>query len=121
MKKGGSEYAVNARTANVLVVSNLAASVGGITWMFVEMIVCRKKRMSLNGFCCGAIAGLVCITSASGFVRPHYSIIFGFIGGVACFFASYIKKITKYKYDDACDVFASSYLIHFSVMTNRLR
>ena len=48
--------------------------------MFVEMLKHKKRKFSLNGFCCGAIAGLVAITPAAGFVRPHYSILFGFLG-----------------------------------------
>jgi len=48
--------------------------------MFTEMIAKRTKKMSLNGFCCGAVSGLVTITPASGFVSPAYSIIIGFLG-----------------------------------------
>ncbi len=125
---GGSELAINSRAGNAVIVSNLSASFGGISWMVIEMIVRRKFKFSLNGFCCGAIAGLVGITPASGYVRPHFAIVFGLLcktfkskylmkyffislfikGGILCFFASYIKKLTKYKYDDACDVFAGN-------------
>jgi len=70
---GGSELAINSRAVNAIVVSNLAASTGGLSWMFTEMLVKRTKKMSLNSFCCGAISGLVTITPASGFVAPVYS------------------------------------------------
>jgi ammonium transporter, Amt family len=77
---GGSELAINSRAVNAIVVSNLSASVGGLTWMLAEMIKNRTTKMSLNGLCAGAIAGLVCITPAAGFVTPYYSLVFGFIG-----------------------------------------
>jgi len=62
--------------------------------------------MSLAGFCSGAVAGLACVTPCSGYVSPHYAVVFGISGGVICFFACFISKLTKYRYDDACDVFA---------------
>ena len=74
--------------------------------MLTEMLVKRTRKMSLAGFCNGAVAGLVSITPASGFVTPYYSLIFGFLAGALCFFATKIKKLTRYNYDDACDVFA---------------
>ena len=103
---GGSELAINARSVNAIVVSNLAASMGGLSWIMTHMIWKRTKKISLNGFCCGAIVGLVAITPASGFVAPVYAILFGIIPAIICYFACYIKKFTNFKYDDACDVFA---------------
>ena len=79
---GGSEVAINSRAINALVVSNISASFGGLSWMFTEMAFNRTSKMSLVGFCCGAIAGLVCITPASGFVSPHYALIFGILGNI---------------------------------------
>jgi ammonia channel protein AmtB len=46
---GGSETAINSRAGNAVVVSNLAAASGGLTWMFVEMIKNRKRQLSLKG------------------------------------------------------------------------
>ena len=60
--------------------TNLAASVGGITWMLTEMLYNRSRKMSLYGFCCGAVTGLVAITPASGFTTPYYSLVFGLAG-----------------------------------------
>jgi Amt family ammonium transporter len=48
--------------------------------MVVEMIRKKSKKMSLNGFCSGAVSGMVCITPASGFVKPHYALVFGVLG-----------------------------------------
>jgi Amt family ammonium transporter len=77
---GGSALAINSRAVNAIIVSNLAASTGALTWIFTEMLVKRTKKMSLNGFCCGAVSGLVTITPASGFIYPGYALVFGFLG-----------------------------------------
>jgi ammonium transporter, Amt family len=71
---------INARAVNAVVNLNLAACFGGITWAATDMLRNCSRRISLNSFCCGAIAGLVTITPASGFVRPHFAIVFGFFG-----------------------------------------
>jgi hypothetical protein len=60
------------------------------------------------------IKGLVAITPASGFVKPYFSLIFGLLAGIVCFFSDCIKKLTKYKFDDTCDVFAGIIFISFS-------
>jgi Amt family ammonium transporter len=101
----GSEMAINYRAVNALVVSNIAASMGGLTWVLAEMIRQNSRKISLNGFCTGAVVGLVTITPACGFVRPHFAFCFGFLGAIASFFACSIKNLTDYKWDDACDVF----------------
>ena len=78
--KGGSEFAINSRAVMAVINCNLAAGVGGLTWMFVEMIKHKKKKMSLNGFCSGAISGLCVITPSAGYIRPHFAVVCGFIG-----------------------------------------
>ncbi len=103
---GGSEFAINARSVNACIVTNVAASIGGLTWMFTEMFVHETNKMSLNSFCSGAIAGLVAITPGSGYVTPVYSIIFGLAAGIICYFSTWIKILFNYNYDDACDAFA---------------
>ena len=77
---GGSELAINARSVNAVVCSILSGCAAAITWILVEMAFERKKKISLNGFCAGAITGLVAITPAAGFVQPKYSVAIGFIG-----------------------------------------
>lgn len=69
--------AANARAANAIIVTNLAACVGGHAWTIVEIIHKRKMRMRLSGFCMGAVAGLVCVTPASGFISSHFATFFG--------------------------------------------
>lgn len=102
---GGSEFAINSRAVNAVVVSNLSACAGGMSWLFTEMLFHRNRKMSLTGFCSGALAGLVCITPAAGFVTPSFSLVFGITGGFVCFFASKIKHLFSFQIDDACDVF----------------
>lgn len=71
---------MNSRASNAVIVTNLAGSVGGLSWIIIEMIRKRSTNTSLNGFCAGVMAGLVVITPASGFVKPYCAIIFGVIG-----------------------------------------
>ena len=63
---GGSALAANLRAAQACIVTNLAASVGGLTWMLWDYRL--ERKWSAVGFCSGAIAGLVAITPGSGFV-----------------------------------------------------
>ena len=63
---GGSAISANLRAVQACIVTNLAASVGGITWMLWDYRL--EKKWSAVGFCSGAISGLVAITPASGFV-----------------------------------------------------
>ncbi|GLB38924.1 putative ammonium transporter [Lyophyllum shimeji] len=100
---GGSALSANLRAAQACIVTNLAASVGGLTWMLWDYRL--ERKWSAVGFCSGAIAGLVAITPASGFVGAPASVAFGFVGGTACNFATQLKFIAGY--DDALDIFAS--------------
>lgn len=79
---GGSEVAINSRAVNAIVVTNIAASFGGMAWMLTEMIFHKTHKMSLSGFCCGVVAGLVTITPAAGFTSPYYAPIFGILGNI---------------------------------------
>ena len=76
---GGSEGAINARAVNAVIVSNLAASAAGIVWIILDMLFRRTKKMSLNGFCAGAVCGLVGVTPAAGFVSGEYAVLIGLI------------------------------------------
>lgn len=99
---GGSALGATPRATNAFVITNLAASVAGITWMALDYRV--QQKLSAVAFCSGAIAGLVAITPASGFVSPPSSVAFGICAGVFCNLASKLKEI--FSFDDACDVFA---------------
>ncbi|KAG8848324.1 hypothetical protein FRC20_002597 [Serendipita sp. 405] len=100
---GGSALSANMRAANACIITNLAASVAGVTWMLWDYRL--EKKWSVVGFCSGAIVGLVAITPASGFVGPHASVAFGVVAGTVCNFATKLKFI--FGYDDPLDIFAS--------------
>ncbi|RHZ77342.1 hypothetical protein Glove_180g85 [Diversispora epigaea] len=99
---GGSELAANGRAALACVVTNLAASVGGITWCLVDFRL--ERKLSVIGFCSGAVAGLVAITPGSGFVGAPAAVIFGVAAGIFCNLAVKLKHVLDF--DDALDVFA---------------
>ncbi len=96
----GSALAANGLAANAFVTTNTATAVAALTWMFCEWII--TGRPTVLGAASGAVAGLVSITPAAGFVGPASSIIVGIGGGVFCYLAVNLK--TKLGYDDALDV-----------------
>lgn len=100
---GGSALSANLRAVQACIVTNLAASVGGITWMLWDYRI--ERKWSAVGFCSGAISGLVAITPASGFVGSPAAVLFGVLGGTLCNFATQLKFILGY--DDALDIFAT--------------
>ncbi|KAF4616660.1 hypothetical protein D9613_008344 [Agrocybe pediades] len=100
---GGSALSANLRAVQACIVTNLAAAVGGITWMLWDYRI--EKKWSAVGFCSGAISGLVAITPASGYVGSPAAIAFGVLGGTACNFATQLKFLLGY--DDALDIFAT--------------
>ncbi|KAG9311495.1 ammonium transporter AmtB-like domain-containing protein [Chiua virens] len=100
---GGSALSANYRATEACIVTNLAASVGGLTWMLWDWRL--ERKWSAVGFCSGAIAGLVAITPGSGFVGAPASVLFGFMAGTVCNFATQLKFF--FKYDDTLDIFAS--------------
>ncbi|KAG8216639.1 ammonium transporter AmtB-like domain-containing protein [Butyriboletus roseoflavus] len=100
---GGSALSANYRATEACIVTNLAASVGGLTWMLWDWRL--ERKWSAVGFCSGAISGLVAITPGSGFVGAPAAVLFGFMAGTLCNFATQLKFI--FRYDDALDIFAS--------------
>jgi Amt family ammonium transporter len=100
---GGSALGANGLAANALVVTNTAAAMGGLAWMTASWF--RHGHPSVLGLAAGAVAGLVAITPAAGFVDTPASVLIGLGAGVLCFFAVDILKRTV-GVDDALDVFA---------------
>jgi Amt family ammonium transporter len=98
----GSSFGANALAANAFVVTQIAAAVAGTTWALMEHLT-HGKATTL-GFASGAVAGLVAITPASGFVGPLAAIAIGVAAGVVCYLALQIKF--KFNFDDALDVIA---------------
>ncbi|KAI1817217.1 ammonium transporter [Poronia punctata] len=99
---GGSALAANLRAVMACIVTHIAASVGAITWVLLDYRL--EKKWSVVGFCSGAIAGLVAITPASGFVTPWAAVIYGIVGGIGCNVATKLKFLLGA--DDALDIFA---------------
>jgi Amt family ammonium transporter len=98
----GSALAANALAVNALVVTNLAAAAAAVSWMFTDWV--RKGKPSAIGLSVGAVAGLVAITPASGFVGPMPSIIIGLVAGVLCNWVGSLRA--RSRLDDSLDVFA---------------
>jgi Amt family ammonium transporter len=98
----GSAVAADGRAGMAMVVTQLATAVAALAWMFTEWMA--KGKPSVLGIASGAVAGLVAITPASGFVGVTGSIIIGIAAGVICFFAATtVKKM--FGYDDSLDAF----------------
>ncbi|HEY4343942.1 MAG TPA: ammonium transporter [Parvibaculum sp.] len=98
----GSELAADGRASFAMVVTQIATGAASLAWMFAEWII--HKKPTLLGMCSGAVAGLVAITPASGFVDPSGALWIGLAAGVVCFIASTSVK-RAIGYDDALDVF----------------
>lgn len=85
------------------IVSNLAASVGGLTWLIIDFIQ-LERRWGAIGWCSGAVAGLVAITPAAGFVPPWSAVVIGAVASACCNHATRLKYY--FNIDDQLDVFA---------------
>ena len=98
----GSELASDGITSSAFAVTHFSAAAGAVAWAVAEWVVLRKP--TVLGASSGAVAGLVCITPAAGFVQPMPALIMGAAAGIVCFIAcSKIKH--AFKYDDALDAF----------------
>ena len=97
----GSELAADGRAAFAWVVTNTCTATAAFTWVVCEWI--HRGKPTLLGLASGAVAGLVAITPASGYVGPLGSIQIGIMAGVGCYFAS-VKMKAALGYDDALDV-----------------
>jgi Amt family ammonium transporter len=98
----GSAIASNGLATSAFVVTNTATAAAALAWMFTEWAV--RGKPTVLGVASGAVAGLVAITPASGFVGPMPSIIIGVGAGILCYFAtSKIKNALGY--DDTLDAF----------------
>lgn len=98
----GSALTINEVAMNVFVNTAVAAAAGIIGWLVVENMI--NKKPTMLGAVSGAIAGLVAITPACGFVTPSAAIIIGLIGGGICFWGVFSLK-SKLGYDDTLDAF----------------
>jgi ammonium transporter, Amt family len=98
----GSALTSDHRAGMAMVVTQLATGAAAVAWMGIEWVV--RKKPSALGAASGAVAGLVAITPASGFVAPSGALIIGLIAGVVCFWgATSLKHMMGY--DDSLDAF----------------
>lgn len=103
---GGSAFGANEIAGLAYLTTTIATSIAAITWLIIETIIFKKA--TLLGAASGAIAGLVAITPAAGFVDVSGSLIIGIVGSIVAFFGvAMLKK--KLGYDDSLDAFG----IHF--------
>jgi ammonium transporter, Amt family len=98
----GSAVAADGIAANAFTTTTLATAVASFTWAALEYIV--RKKASVLGFCSGAVAGLVVVTPACGFITSSSSVPLGILAGAVPFFAC-TKLKGWLKYDDALDTF----------------
>jgi ammonium transporter, Amt family len=98
----GSAVAANGRAGMAMTVTQIATAAAALGWVFAEWIA--KGKPSVLGAASGAVAGLVAITPASGFVLPGGSLVIGIAAGVGCFWsATSLKHMLGY--DDSLDCF----------------
>ncbi len=98
----GSAIAADGRAGMAMLVTQIATAVAAMSWMFVEWMA--KGKPSVLGIASGAVAGLVAITPASGFVGVTGAFVIGIAAGVLCFWASTSLK-RMMGYDDSLDAF----------------
>ncbi|MBM3825794.1 MAG: ammonium transporter [Verrucomicrobia bacterium] len=98
----GSALSADGVAAQAFMTTTLAAAVAAFTWASLEWTL--RKHASILGLCSGAVAGLVVVTPAAGFVTASSAVLIGLLAGVVPFFAVVYLK-AKLKYDDALDTF----------------
>ena len=98
----GSELAADGLAGAAMLNTQVATAAAALAWMFAEWIIVKKP--SVLGIISGAVAGLVAVTPASGFVNPTGALIIGIVAGVLCYLAAaQLKK--RLGYDDSLDAF----------------
>ena len=98
----GSALTAGGLAANALVVTNTAAAAATISWVLISYA--HKRKVSVVGAACGAVAGLVAITPASGFVTAGGALVIGLVVGGLCYSATLLRE--RLRIDDALDVFS---------------
>ncbi|HEU4326690.1 MAG TPA: ammonium transporter [Roseiflexaceae bacterium] len=97
----GSALGSGTLAVTAFVTTNTAAAMAALTWMTASWI--RHKQPSVLGAAAGAVAGLVGITPAAGFVTPMAALVIGFLAGLGCFLV--VELVVRGRVDDALDVF----------------
>jgi Amt family ammonium transporter len=97
---GGSAVASGSLATSAFVVTHISTAAAALSWMIAEWAY--RGNPTALGAASGAVAGLVAITPASGFVGPVSAMIIGLVAGIACYYAINLK--IKLRYDDSLDV-----------------
>lgn len=98
----GSQFASDGVSASAVVATQFAAAAGLLAWAGLEWHA--RRRPSVLGACSGAVAGLVAVTPAAGYIEPIPAMLVGALSGVACYYACiHLKKALRY--DDSLDAF----------------
>ncbi len=100
--KAGSQLAADGTAGMAMAVTQIAAATAALTWMFSEWV--SHGKPSALGLVSGAVAGLVAITPASGFVGPMGALVIGIAAGYGCYLVV-VKVKRRLGYDDSLDVF----------------
>ncbi|WP_421915600.1 ammonium transporter [Mesorhizobium sp.] len=98
----GSELAADGLAGAAMLNTQVATAAAALAWMFAEWIIAKKP--SVLGIISGAVAGLVAVTPASGFVNPTGAFIIGILAGVICYISA-VKVKHIFGYDDSLDAF----------------
>jgi ammonium transporter, Amt family len=98
----GSAVSASGLATSAFVATHFGAAAAALGWMFAEWV--RQGKPSMLGGISGAVAGLVAITPASGFVKPFPALLIGFLAGIFCFYMVTTVK-SKFGYDDSLDAF----------------
>lgn len=98
----GSELASDGVASSAFVATHFSAAAGAVAWAAFEWLT--RGKASVLGAASGAVAGLVCITPAAGFVQPMPALVMGAIAGIVCYLAC-AKLKPMFKYDDSLDAF----------------
>ncbi len=98
----GGAFGANARAGLAVLVTQIAAAAGTLSWIFCEWLL--RGKPSVLGAISGAVAGLVAITPAAGFVLPGPALGIGLVAGTACFWSATSLKAAL-RYDDSLDAF----------------
>jgi len=98
----GSELAADGLAGAAMMNTQVATAAAALAWMFAEWIIAKKP--SVLGIISGAVAGLVAVTPASGFVNPTGAFIIGIVAGVVCYISA-VKVKHMFGYDDSLDAF----------------
>lgn len=95
----GSALGANALAVHAFLTTQLSTAAASLGWIIIEWK--RHGKPTMLGIASGAVAGLVCITPAAGFVSPAWAILIGFMGGMICYFA--VQSKFRINIDDSLD------------------